>query len=52
MAENGRLQKMGAVVESFATIMAAERGEVACEVTTAKVGIMMLYSAVMVNNVL
>jgi len=36
MAENGRLQKMGAVVESFATIMAAERGEVACEVTTAK----------------
>jgi len=37
MAENGRLQKTAAVVNEFATIMAAERGEVACEVTTAKV---------------
>merc|ERR1711915_145203 len=36
MAENGRLQKLSQVVESFETIMAAERGEVICEVTTAK----------------
>jgi len=37
MAENGRLAMMDSVVESFETIMAAERGEVVCEVTTAKV---------------
>jgi len=36
MAENGRLAMMGPVMESFETIMAAERGEVLCEVTTAK----------------
>merc|ERR1712002_292245 len=36
MAENGRLQKLSQVVESFETIMAAERGEIKCEVTTAK----------------
>ena len=37
LAENGRLAKVPQVVEAFNTIMAAERGEVVCEVTTAKV---------------
>jgi len=36
MAENNRLAMINAVVESFDSIMAAERGEVQCEVTTAK----------------
>jgi len=36
MAENNRLSMVNDVVESFDVIMAAERGEVACEVTTAK----------------
>ncbi|KAA0202004.1 hypothetical protein HAZT_HAZT001788 [Hyalella azteca] len=36
LAENNRLAKVDAVLSSFDTIMAAERGEVVCEVTTAK----------------
>lgn len=36
MAENGRLASLYTVVSSFETIMAAQRGEVVCEVTTAK----------------
>jgi F-type H+-transporting ATPase subunit O len=36
LAENNRLAKVSSVVSSFETIMAAERGEVVCEVTTAK----------------
>ncbi|KAF2361966.1 ATPase OSCP/delta subunit [Trinorchestia longiramus] len=36
LAENNRLAKASSVVSSFETIMAAERGEVVCEVTTAK----------------
>ncbi|XP_060067772.1 ATP synthase subunit O, mitochondrial-like [Ylistrum balloti] len=36
MAENGRLNKLGAVSGSFNTIMAAERGIVSCTVTVAK----------------
>ncbi|XP_059475034.1 ATP synthase subunit O, mitochondrial [Neocloeon triangulifer] len=36
MAENGRLKSLGSVIGLFKTLMAAHRGEVACEVTTAK----------------
>ncbi|XP_069109351.1 ATP synthase subunit O, mitochondrial-like [Argopecten irradians] len=36
MAENGRLNKLGAVADSFSTIMAAEKGLVTCTVTVAK----------------
>ncbi|CAO1403625.1 unnamed protein product [Diamesa serratosioi] len=36
MAENGRLKKMDAVINAYKLIMAAHRGEVVCEVTTAK----------------
>jgi len=36
LAENGRYNYVKAVVNSFTTIMAAHRGEVVCEVTTAK----------------
>lgn len=36
MAENGRLKKLDGVISAFKTIMAAHRGEVVCEVTTAK----------------
>merc|ERR1712212_655363 len=36
MAENGRLKMSAQVAKSFATIMQAVRGEVECEVTTAK----------------
>lgn len=36
LAENGRLKKVDAVINAFKTIMAAHRGEVVCEVTTAK----------------
>ena len=38
MAENGRYSHVDAVVNAFGTIMSAHRGEVVCEVTTAKVG--------------
>ncbi|CAB3226742.1 unnamed protein product [Arctia plantaginis] len=36
MAENGRLNKLEAVINAFKIMMAAHRGEVTCEVTTAK----------------
>ncbi|XP_051164365.1 ATP synthase subunit O, mitochondrial [Leptopilina boulardi] len=36
LAENGRLAKLNQVVNAFKTIMAANRGEVVCEVITAK----------------
>ncbi|KAF4529237.1 hypothetical protein B566_EDAN017749 [Ephemera danica] len=36
LAENGRLKKLEPVISSFRTLMAAHRGEVVCEVTTAK----------------
>lgn len=37
LAENGRLQKLNAIINSFKIIMAAHRGDLACVVTTAKV---------------
>jgi len=36
LAENGRLKKIDGVVNSFKQLMSAHRGEVICEVTTAK----------------
>merc|ERR1711976_1082386 len=36
MAENGRLKSLGGVIGAFGKIMAAERGEILCTVTTAK----------------
>lgn len=36
MAENGRMKKLDGVIAAFKTIMAAHRGEVVCEVITAK----------------
>jgi len=36
LAENGRLNKLDGITNSFATIMSAHRGEVQCEVITAK----------------
>lgn len=36
MAENGRLGKLEAVINAFKMMMAAHRGEVTCEVVTAK----------------
>lgn len=36
LAENGRLKKINNVINAFKTIMAAHRGEVTCEVITAK----------------
>ncbi|XP_043253004.1 ATP synthase subunit O, mitochondrial isoform X2 [Colletes gigas] len=36
MAENGRLQKVNNVINTFKLLMAAGRGEVVCEVITAK----------------
>lgn len=36
LAENGKLKKIDGVINSFRTIMSAHRGEVVCEVTTAK----------------
>lgn len=37
MTDNGRIQNIEGVANAFGQIMAAERGEVICEVTTAKV---------------
>lgn len=37
MAENGRMNYANAIITAFSKIMSAERGEVLCEVTTAKV---------------
>nr|XP_023016173.1 ATP synthase subunit O, mitochondrial [Leptinotarsa decemlineata] len=36
LAENGRLGKLDGVINAYRTIMAAHRGEVTCEVITAK----------------
>ncbi|GAB0099209.1 ATP synthase subunit O, mitochondrial [Sergentomyia squamirostris] len=36
MAENGRMKRLDGVINAFKTIMAAHRGEVVCEVITAK----------------
>jgi F-type H+-transporting ATPase subunit O len=36
LAENGRMNKVGGVLNSFNKIMSAHRGEVLCSVTTAK----------------
>jgi len=37
LAENGRLQKLNSIINSFKIIMAAHRGDLPCVVTTAKV---------------
>lgn len=37
LAENGRLQKLNLIINSYKTIMAAHRGDLSCVVTTAKV---------------
>lgn len=36
LAENGRLKKIDAIINAFKQIMSAHRGEVVCEVTTAR----------------
>jgi F-type H+-transporting ATPase subunit O len=36
LAENGRLNKLDAVINAFRLMMSAQRGEVVCEVITAK----------------
>lgn len=36
LADNGRLKKLDSVINSFKAIMAAHRGDVVCEVVTAK----------------
>lgn len=36
LAENGRLNKIDGVINSFKQLMSAHRGEVVCEVTTAR----------------
>lgn len=36
LAENGRLNKLEAVINAFKIMMAAHRGEITCEVVTAK----------------
>lgn len=36
LAENGRLNKLDNIINNFSVIMAAHRGEIECEVTTAK----------------
>lgn len=36
LAENGRLEKLNTIINTFKLLMAASRGEVVCEVTTAK----------------
>lgn len=36
LAENGRLNKLDQVLNAFSTIMAGHRGDLRCEVTTAK----------------
>lgn len=37
LAENGRLGKLDPITQAFSTIMAAHRGDLTCEVVTAKV---------------
>lgn len=36
MAENGRLSKIDGIINAFKQLMAAHRGEIVCEVTTAR----------------
>jgi len=36
LADNGRLKKLDTVINAFKTIMAAHRGEIVCEIVTAK----------------
>lgn len=36
LAENGRLNKLDSIINAYKLIMSAHRGEVVCEVTTAK----------------
>nr|CAI5819119.1 unnamed protein product [Callosobruchus analis]CAI5864817.1 unnamed protein product [Callosobruchus analis] len=36
LAENGRLEKLDGVINAFRTLMSAHRGEITCEVVTAK----------------
>ncbi|XP_076281840.1 ATP synthase subunit O, mitochondrial [Lasioglossum baleicum] len=36
LAENGRLGKLNSIINTFKVLMAAGRGEIVCEVTTAK----------------
>lgn len=36
LADNGRMKKINNVINAFRTIMAAHRGEVVCEVTSAR----------------
>lgn len=36
LAENGRLGRLDGIINAYSLIMAAERGEVVCEVMTAK----------------
>lgn len=36
LADNGRLKKLDNVINAFKTIMAAHRGEIVCEVTSAR----------------
>lgn len=36
LAENGRLSKIDGIINSFKQLMSAHRGEVVCEVTTAR----------------
>lgn len=36
LAENGRLKKLNGVINAFKVIMSAHRGEISCEVTTAR----------------
>lgn len=37
LAENGRLNRLDAIINAFKSIMSAYRGEVPCQVTSAKV---------------
>lgn len=37
LAENGRINRLAGVTSAFSTIMAGHRGDLRCEVTTAKV---------------
>jgi F0F1-type ATP synthase delta subunit len=50
MAENNRLKGLDAVITAYKTLMAAHRGEVACEVTTAKVNCLNLQVKMQVLN--
>jgi len=49
LAENGRLRNLDQVINSFGIIMAAHRGEVPCEVTSAKVKLFLLHIIIRPN---